>query len=130
MWEATTEDVHIQVSASFLADESEPDDHEYLWAYTVTISNRGTQSVQLLNRHWIIIDARGHREEVKGPGVVGQQPKISPGDSFSYTSACPLATPSGVMRGSYDMVRVDGTRFSANIPAFSLDSPHERQTQN
>lgn len=130
MYTATTSDITVQVTPLFLEDESEPDEHRYLWAYNIKITNNGAHTVQLLNRYWHITDALGRVEEVRGPGVVGKQPILAPGDAFEYTSGCPLSTPSGVMVGAYEMTRQDGLRFEIDVPAFSLDSPFEVQKLN
>lgn len=115
----------IAVSAlpQFLADQSDPDDGRYVFAYTITIENRGDVAAQLVSRHWIITDARDEVQEVRGLGVVGNQPTLKPGESFRYTSGCALATPVGTMRGSYRMVAEDGTHFDAPIPEFALTVP-------
>lgn len=115
----------IAVSAlpQFLADQSDPDDGRYVFAYTITIENRGEVAAQLVSRHWIITDARDEVQEVHGLGVVGNQPLLKPGESFRYTSGCALATPVGTMRGSYQMVAEDGTHFDATIPEFALAMP-------
>lgn len=125
MYQKVTRGIRITVKPSYLDDQSSPSDNYYVWAYKVRIENEGDAVVQLRDRHWIITDARGRVQEVKGPGVVGEQPVLKPGDSFEYTSGSPLSTPSGIMTGSYGMETPDGGRFSAAIPAFSLDSPHE-----
>lgn len=117
---ATTQGVRVEVKSTYVPERSSPQHGQYFYAYTVRISNEGTATVQLLTRHWIITDARGHVEEVEGPGVVGQQPTLKPGESFEYTSACPLSTPYGTMHGTYQMVKTDGTRFDAEIAAFEL----------
>ena len=101
-----------------------------MWAYRVRIENHGTEQVQLLNRYWRITDAKGVTQEVEGPGVVGEQPILQPGASFVYTSGCPLTTPSGIMQGRYEMQTDEGERFWINIPAFSLDSPHQNVRLN
>ena len=98
-----------------------------MWAYRGRSENRGRQSVQLLNRHWKITDARGKLEEVRGPGVVGEQPVLKPGEAYEYTSGCPLRTPTGFMVGTYEMARPDGSRFEVRIQMFSLDSPHTQR---
>jgi len=123
-YRATTRGVQVEVMPTYLSDQSEPADNHFVWAYRVRIENRGAEQVQLVTRHWIITDGRGHVEEVRGPGVVGEQPVLAPGGSYEYTSGCPLATPSGIMAGTYQMVLADGESFDAEIPAFSLDSPH------
>lgn len=130
MYETTTRDIQVTVEPAFVEDESSPDDRRYFWAYTIEISNLGNEVVQLQSRHWRITDASGRTEEVRGPGVVGKQPILKPGESFSYTSGCPLTTDSGIMVGSYEMVNEDGDRFSIDVPAFSLDLPDERKTVN
>jgi ApaG protein len=118
-----TEGVLVEVKSAFVPERSQPEDGEYFFAYTVRITNSGAQTVQLLSRHWIITDATGRTEEVRGAGVVGQQPILQPGQSFQYTSACPLSTPWGEMRGTYQMVRDDGTAFDARIATFELAIP-------
>ncbi len=130
MYAATTRDITVRVEPQFLAEQSDPAADQYFWLYTISIENDGTDTVQLLNRHWIITNAMGHVEEVQGPGVVGEQPVLGPGDSFQYTSGCPLTTPSGVMVGTYEMVGPDNRRFDIDIPAFSLDSPHQSRQLN
>lgn len=130
MYTATTHDITVTVVPTFLEDQSDPEEHRFLWAYTIRIENSGAVTVQLLNRHWVITDARGQVEEVRGPGVVGKQPVLEPGEHFEYTSGCPLTTPSGMMVGSYQMTTRDGEGFDIEIPAFSLDSPHESQRLN
>jgi ApaG protein len=124
-YEKTTHDITVSVKPVFLEDQSQPTKGHYMWAYQVTIANGGQRTVQLLNRHWRITDGRGRLHEVRGPGVVGEQPVLKPGQSFEYTSGTPLATPSGFMAGSYEMEAEDGATFEVEIPAFSLDSPHE-----
>jgi ApaG protein len=126
MYQATTNDIRVTVEPQFLADRSQPERNRYFWAYTIEISNLGKAQVQLRSRYWRITDARGQVEEVRGPGVVGEEPTLGPGSSFTYTSGCPLSTPSGIMAGSYQMERPDGSHFDIQVPAFSLDSPHER----
>lgn len=127
---AETEDIVVRVRPSYLAGQSDPASKRWVWAYQVEIENRGDESVQLLSRHWIITDARGRVEEVRGAGVVGEQPVIAPGDSYSYASGCPLGTPSGSMVGAYSMADAAGRTFEAAIPAFSLDVPGERRVLN
>lgn len=130
MYRQTTNDITIEVRAVFLEDQSSAAENRFVWAYQVTISNGGAKSVQLLNRYWRITDARGRVQEVRGAGVVGEQPVIHPGDSYEYTSGTPLMTPSGIMVGSYEMMDEDGDHFEAAVPAFSLDSPHDRAAVN
>jgi ApaG protein len=123
MYKAVTRGISITVTPRYVPEESSPDDGRYFFAYTVEIINTGLERVQLRARYWKIIDGQGRVKEVRGPGVVGQQPVLGPGESFSYTSGCPLTTPSGTMQGSYVMVTAAGESFNAEIPAFSLDSP-------
>ncbi|WP_026379442.1 Co2+/Mg2+ efflux protein ApaG [Afifella pfennigii] len=130
MYRATTRKITVSVEPTFLEDESNPKMGRYFWAYTVEIANDGAERVQLLRRHWQITDGAGRIEEVHGAGVVGEQPEIDPGQSYRYTSGCPLATPSGIMVGSYDMVSETGTAFSVAIPAFSLDMPGVKMLLN
>jgi ApaG protein len=120
----TTRGVRIAVQSRYVPEQSAPDREHWLFAYTVRISNEGDTTVQLVSRHWIITDAEGHVEEVRGPGVVGEQPILAPGESFEYTSACPLGTPFGTMHGTYRMVTMDGERFDAAIAPFTLAEPH------
>ncbi|MCZ6860755.1 MAG: Co2+/Mg2+ efflux protein ApaG [Alphaproteobacteria bacterium] len=125
MYSQTTRQITINVNPTFLEDESSPEERRFIWAYTIRIENSGAETVQLLNRAWQITDANGKIEKVSGPGVVGEQPVLSPGESYEYTSGCPLATPSGIMVGSYEMETEGGERFDVAVPAFSLDSPHD-----
>jgi ApaG protein len=113
----------IAVEPQFLPDHSQPDEDRYVFAYTITIRNTGQQTAQLISRHWIITDGNNKVEEVKGLGVVGEQPTLQPGQSFQYTSGCPLPTPVGSMRGTYHFLGDDGTRFEATIPEFVLSMP-------
>jgi ApaG protein len=129
-YRATTRGITVSVEPDFLEDESAPLRDYYFWAYSVEIVNEGKETVQLLARHWRITDANGHLQEVRGPGVVGEQPTLEPGDIFRYTSGVPLRTPSGIMQGSYIMEMDDGENFEAAIPAFSLDSPYSAQRMN
>ena len=125
MYEAETEGVRIRVTPTFLEHESDAASHRFVWAYTVRIENTGKDVVQLVNRCWRITNSSGQVQEVRGPGVVGEQPILRPGEHFEYTSGAPLTTPSGIMMGHYEMRRPDGAGFNATIPAFSLDSPHD-----
>jgi ApaG protein len=125
MYTKTTRDIRITVRPIYLADQSSPTDNHYVWAYHVRIENNGEQAVQLRNRFWQITDSFGRVQEVRGPGVVGEQPVLMPGGKFEYTSGTPLPTPSGIMVGAYQMETPDGERFDVAIPAFSLDSPHQ-----
>ena len=118
--EATTQGVVIKVRSSFVSERSQPLEGRWFFAYRVLISNAGSAPVQLLNRHWVITDAHGNVEEVRGPGVVGEQPVIAPGKSFEYTSFCPLGTPFGTMEGSYEMITEAGDRFWAKVGKFEL----------
>ncbi|HEU0201986.1 MAG TPA: Co2+/Mg2+ efflux protein ApaG [Burkholderiaceae bacterium] len=113
----------VSVAPQYLAEESDPEQPRYVFAYTVTIVNTGEATAKLLSRHWIITDGDGHVEEVRGPGVVGEQPQLAPGEAFQYTSGCPLETPVGTMKGSYQCIGEDGTRFDAPIPEFVLSVP-------
>jgi ApaG protein len=118
-----TRGVRVLVSPRFVAERSDPEASRYFWAYDVRIENVGQETLRLVSRHWVITDGMGRMEEVRGPGVVGEQPLLEPGGSFEYTSGCPLSTPSGAMRGDYRMVAADGEGFDAAIPAFSLHLP-------
>ncbi len=123
-YQATTEDIRVSVQPFYLEDESDPEEGHFFWAYQVQIENLGVDPVRLKSRYWRITDSHGHTEEVRGEGVVGEQPLIEPGYAFEYTSGAPLGTASGFMKGSYRMRRHDGTSFEVEIPHFSLDSPH------
>ena len=125
-YEETTRDVRVSVRSFFLSDQSRPEDNHFVWAYRVRIENQGETPVKLLRRTWHITDARGRTQHVHGPGVVGEQPLLGPGQSFEYTSGTPLETPSGFMVGTYHMtVPASGENFDVAVPAFSLDSPHQ-----
>jgi ApaG protein len=130
MYTAITRDIQITVMPQFAAERSEPDEGQFFWTYTIEITNLGRETVQLTARHWIITDGNGSSEEVQGPGVVGEQPVIPPGESFRYTSGCPLTTPSGIMVGTYRMLDQAGQPFDVDIPAFSLDSPFAKRVLN
>lgn len=131
MYTSTTHNVTVSVMPTYLANESNPDKNLYVWAYTVTITNNGEKTVQLLRRHWKIIDAHGYTHEVRGHGVVGEQPILKQGESFEYTSGTPLSTPSGFMVGTYIMADEDGgPSFDVAIPAFSLDTPNAPKRVN
>lgn len=121
--ETNAPDVRVAVRVVLVPEHSNPEQNQWLYAYTVTISNRSSKTVQLLSRHWIITDANGHVEEVQGPGVVGLQPVLKPSESFEYTSTCPLPTSFGTMQGSYQMQTLDGDSFDAEIAPFSLGEP-------
>lgn len=123
MYQKETRAIEITVKPFYLEEQSEPDDSHFVFAYHIRIRNNGRKAVQLLNRYWQITDGRGRTQEVRGPGVVGEQPVLQPGEAFEYTSGCPLNTSTGIMVGSYEMETPDGERFDVDIPAFSLDSP-------
>ena len=127
MYKAVTRGISVTVTPRFMPEESSPEDGRYFFAYAVEIINLGLERVQLRSRYWRIMDGRGNVQEVRGPGVVGKQPILDPGESFSYTSGCPLTTPDGTMQGSYTMVTGAGETFEAEIPAFSLDAPQARR---
>src|SRR5688572_18849733 len=130
MYRETTRAIQVTVVPTFVETESSPEEGHYFWAYKVEISNLGEEIVRLRSRHWRITDANGRTEEVRGAGVVGKQPVLKPGETFSYTSGCPLPTPSGIMVGTYQMQDARGEYFSIAIPAFSLDMPNARRTLN
>lgn len=115
--------IEIESLPQFIPDQSDPENERYVFAYTITIRNIGSVPVQLISRHWVITDANAEVQEVRGLGVVGHQPLLKPGESFEYTSGCALGTPVGTMKGSYQMVAEDGTRFDAPIPPFTLAMP-------
>jgi ApaG protein len=117
-------DVTIHVRTTFVSEQSQPEQDRYVFAYHVTIENHGAIAAQLLSRHWIITDATGHIQEVKGDGVIGEQPKLAPGEAYKYTSAAMIATPVGTMHGSYQMLAEDGGKFDAPIAAFRLSIPN------
>lgn len=130
MYTAITRSIRVTVQPSYLDDQSMPAENRYVWAYHVRIENEGVETVQLRTRYWHITDALGRVQEVRGPGVVGEQPLLSPGQSFEYTSGTPLATPSGIMVGSYQMETRTGEMFDIAVPAFSLDCPHQPRQLN
>jgi ApaG protein len=121
--EAVTRGIRVEVQSVLVPERSDPDDAQWFFAYRVRITNEGEEPAQLVSRHWVIIDGHGRIEEVRGPGVVGEQPTLGPGDAFEYTSACPLRTPHGSMHGTYQMVRPGGERFDAEIAPFALGEP-------
>lgn len=123
MAEGTKYHISINVDTTYLADQSDPSADRYVFSYSVSIANTGTVAAQLISRHWIITDAENVVQEVKGLGVVGEQPLLQPGESFEYTSGTALATPVGTMHGSYQMVAEDGNKFDAEIPSFTLSMP-------
>jgi ApaG protein len=131
MYSETTQGITVIVKPYYLEEQSSPDEAHFVWAYHVRIENNGARTVQLRNRYWRITDSLGRIQEVRGAGVVGEQPTIKPGDSYEYTSGTPLPTPSGIMGGSYQMEESDtGQRFDVAIPNFSLDSPHQPSRLN
>jgi ApaG protein len=130
MYRTVTRKIAVRVEPFYLDDRSEPAENRYVWAYRVTIDNQSEDFVQLLSRYWLITDAAGRVEEVRGAGVVGEQPELNPGDSYQYTSGCPLKTPSGIMTGHYTMRNERGETFDIAIPAFSLDIPDRTRTVN
>lgn len=122
--EAVTRQIRVSVSAEYAPARSAPADNQWFFLYTITIANEGTDTVQLLTRHWLITDGTGKIEEVRGPGVVGETPTLTPGESFTYTSGCPLTTPFGMMQGTYQMVTKDGEEFDVTIAPFTLSEPY------
>ncbi|MEM8688060.1 MAG: Co2+/Mg2+ efflux protein ApaG [Pseudomonadota bacterium] len=124
MYDRTTRSILVTAEPTYLEAESDPDAGRYFWAYTIAIENQGHETVQLLTRHWQITDAQGNMQEVRGDGVIGEQPVLGPGERFEYTSGAPLPTPTGFMVGSYNMRSARGEHFDVVIPPFSLDSPH------
>lgn len=122
--EAVTQGVRVRVSSRYVPERSSPAEKRWFFAYTIRISNEGSEAVQLLNRHWLITDEEGEVEEVRGPGVVGQQPLLQPGQSFEYTSFCPLGARFGTMEGTYEMVAPDGRHFDVRIAPFALSEPY------
>lgn len=124
MYRTVTRSIQVTVQPSFVEDDSSPGEDRYVWAYTIEIVNLGLENVQLRSRFWRITDGKGRTEEVRGVGVVGKEPSLKPGESFEYTSGCPLSTPSGIMAGTYQMQTDSGEMFSVEIPAFSLDVPN------
>ncbi len=127
---AVTRDIEVTAKPAYCTERSAPSEGGYFWTYTITLTNHGASAAQLLARHWDIVDEAGARETVDGPGVVGEQPVLAPGESYTYTSGVPLTTPSGMMRGHYRMRGADGALFDIAIPAFSLDSPFAHRTVN
>lgn len=118
-----SQSINVDVDTLYIESESSPANSQYVFAYTITITNTGSEAAKLMARHWVITDANGHIEEVRGDGVVGEQPHLKPGEGFQYTSGAVLKTPVGTMSGSYQMVTDDGSNFDANIPEFVLSSP-------
>ncbi|GAA3842700.1 Co2+/Mg2+ efflux protein ApaG [[Pseudomonas] carboxydohydrogena] len=130
MYRAVTRQIEVLVEPEFLPERSSPENRQFFWAYSIVIVNEGSETVQLKTRHWIITDGLGQQQEVRGEGVVGEQPVIAPGERYEYTSGVPLTTPSGFMTGSYQMLTESGETFDLAIPLFSLDSPDARRTLN
>jgi ApaG protein len=120
MSEAVTDSIHVEVMSQYSAANSKPMQDEWVFQYTVRITNQGTETVQLISRHWIITDALDRTEEVRGPGVIGEQPVLAPGESYKYSSWCPLKTPTGMMHGTYQMARASGGQFDIEIAPFGL----------
>ena len=129
-YRAVTRQIEVKVMPRFLPDRSSPENGYFFWAYTITLTNMGDEIVQLKTRHWRITDAQGRLQEVRGPGVVGEEPVLKPGENFEYTSGVPLPTPSGFMTGTYGMLTTTGETFDIAIPAFSLDVPQKARTIN
>jgi len=123
MSDATTRGVRVEVHSAYVPERSSPSDSQFFFAYRIRISNQGEETVQLLGRHWVISDGDGNVEHVRGPGVVGEQPVLEPGEAFEYTSFCPLRTPFGSMHGTYQMVTAGGSAFEAEIAPFALAVP-------
>lgn len=130
MFSKVTRDIKVTAVPTFLNEHSEPSDGHYVWAYTIQLENHGDKTVQLLNRYWHITDEQGLVQEVRGPGVIGENPVLEPGQAFQYTSGTSLNTPSGIMMGAYEMVTTDGEHFDVDIPAFSLDCPFRKTAMN
>lgn len=125
MYHATTRGIRVQVEPVYLDEQSSPAENQFIWAYTIQIENQGAETVQLRSRHWRITDSAGNVQEVRGEGVVGEQPILRPGEQFEYTSGAPLQTPTGFMGGTYKMLSQTGESFDVEIPTFSLDSPFQ-----
>mgnify|MGYP001294710262 FL=1 len=130
MYRAVTRQIEVLVEPEFLPERSSPENRQFFWAYSIVIVNESSETVQLKTRHWIITDGLGQQQEVRGEGVVGEQPVIGPGERYEYTSGVPLTTSSGFMTGSYQMVTESGEKFDLAIPLFSLDSPDGKRTLN
>jgi len=129
-YRAETRQIEVKAVPRFMPDRSSPENGYFFWPYTITLTNLGDETVQLKTRHWRITDAQGRLQEVRGAGVVGEQPVLKPGENFEYTSGVPLPTPSGFMTGTYGMVTATGEEFDIDIPAFSLDAPQRERTIN
>jgi ApaG protein len=130
MYSAITRKIRVVVSPEFLEGQSKPEENRFFWAYTITVENLGQDTVTLKSRYWRITDSFGRTQEVRGDGVVGEQPRLKPGEQFQYTSGCPLTTPNGLMVGRYQMISDAGEQFEIEVPAFSLDSPHGHHSVN
>ena len=130
MYRAVTRQIEVTVEPNFLSERSSIEHSRYFWSYTIVITNTGEETVQLRTRYWIITDASGRQQEVRGEGVVGEQPTLAPGERFEYTSGVPLSTASGIMAGRYQMVSETGERFEIEVPTFSLDSPDGKRVLN
>src|SRR5580693_7572511 len=130
MYRAVTRQIEVTVEPNFLPERSSVEKSQYFWSYTIVITNFGPETVQLRTRHWIITDATGRKQEVRGEGVIGEQPVLAPGERFEYTSGVPLPTASGFMTGRYQMVSESGERFEIDVPTFSLDSPDSKRVLN
>jgi ApaG protein len=129
-YRAVTRQIEVKVVPRFMPERSSPENGYYFWAYTITLTNLGRETVQLKTRYWRITDAQGRRQEVRGAGVVGEEPVLKPGENFEYTSGVPLPTASGFMTGNYGMITAAGEEFDIDIPAFSLDTPQRERTIN
>lgn len=130
MYRAVTRRIEVTVEPHFMPERSSAEHSHYFWSYTIVITNSGNETVQLRRRHWIITDASGRQQEVRGEGVVGEQPVLAPGERFEYTSGVPLSTASGFMTGRYQMVSESGEKFEIDVPTFSLDSPQGKRVLN
>lgn len=130
MYRAVTRDIEVTVEPFYLPEQSDPEDSRYVWGYRIVIANWSDTPVRLMHRYWHITDQNGQVDEVTGPGVIGEQPRLAPGDTYEYSSGCPLDTPSGMMFGRYRMETDEGEAFDVAIPAFSLDSPGLARTLN
>ena len=130
MYRAVTRQIEVTVEPNFMPDRSVVDKGQYFWSYTIVITNSGNETVQLRSRHWIITDATGRKQEIRGEGVIGEQPVLAPGESHRYTSGVPLPTASGFMTGRYQMVNESGLHFEIDVPTFSLDSPDGKRVLN
>jgi ApaG protein len=130
MYRAITRQIEVTVEPNFMPERSSAEKRQYFWSYTIVITNTGADTVQLRTRHWIITDASGRKQEVRGEGVVGEQPVLAPGERFEYTSGVPLTTTSGFMTGHYQMESQNGERFEIEVPTFSLDSPDSKRVLN